>query len=253
MPVAVATARVSHWNRISWPHPEWWSLGLCAAAWLLILWRAGETILNIPASHLHSGHGMSTELSGEQIAWSIQSFWWLVMVVAMMFPMVLDPIRITAARSLWRRRHRAIAVFLVGYVGIWIMFGFGASLLSAFVAQTGFRPDMVAGVAFGIALIWQITPVRRRAVTGCHRTLPISPFGWRADGDCLRYGWIIGSSCLVSCWALMLACMLSGHSVPAMIGITAIGWIERNKRRPDQRLLCAIIGVLGFTSFLGSL
>ena len=173
------------------------------------------------------------------------------MVVAMMFPMVLDPIRITAARSLWRRRHRAIAVFLIGYVAIWIVFGFGASLLSALVGQIGIGPHTAAGVAFGIALLWQITPVRRRAVTGCHRTLPISPSGWRADGDCLRYGWIIGSSCIVSCWALMLACMLSGHSVPAMIVITCIGWIERNKPRPDQRLLCAVIGSFALISLLG--
>ena len=250
MPVA-ATLRVSHWNEITWPHPEWWSLGLCAAAWLLIIWKAVAPTVGLPVSQLHSGHGMSPELATEQVAWSAQIFWWLVMVVAMMFPMVLEPIQITAARSLWRRRNRAIAGFLLGYVGLWTLFGLGASLLSIVLVETGLRPGTVAGVAFGIAVLWQVTPIRRRAVRACHRTIPIAPSGWRADRDCVRYGWKIGNACVISCWALMLACMLSGHSMPAMIAVTTIGWIERNKRQPNQRLLCAVIASLALISFLG--
>ena len=78
----------------AWRRPEWWSLALCAAAWLLMVRR-----------HWHG-------ISG-----------WMLMTFAMMLPMVVDSIRATAERSLWRRRHRAIAAFLIGYLSLWIVIG----------------------------------------------------------------------------------------------------------------------------------
>jgi predicted metal-binding membrane protein len=185
-------------------------------------------------------------------SWPAQTFWWLVMVIAMMFPLLVDHIRNTAARSLWYRRHRAVGLFLTGYVAPWLVFGIAASaMLSVLEAQSRLDPPLLSALGFGLALIWQVTPARRRAVLSCHRTRPISPTGWRADRDCLRYGSSVGASCLFSCWALMLACMLSRHSVPAMFAITAIGLFERNRARPNQRLLCAVIAALGFTYAIG--
>lgn len=84
----------------------------------------------------------------------------------------------------------------------------------------------------------------------CHRTRPLAPNGWLADRDCMFYGWTIGLSCLVTCWALMLACMFAGHSIPALLAVTSIGWIERNKRRPKQLALCAAIGGLILISLI---
>jgi predicted metal-binding membrane protein len=242
---ASASLRFSRWRQLSWPHPEWWSLCLSAAAWLLILSRATPTANGLHASHHHTDHAhASAALSHGQAAWTAEVFWWLVMIVAMMFPMVLAPVRTTAARSLWRRRNRAIGGFLLGYLAPWMMFGIAASLLvSGLRAQTWLWPTASAALGFGAALLWQVTPVKRRALLACHRTLPIAPRGWRADRDCLRYGWMMGGACLVSCWALMLACMLAGHSIPIMLCATAVGWTERNTPRPNHRLLCAVIAV----------
>ncbi len=58
---------------------------------------------------------------------------WMLMVVAMMFPLVIGSVRTVAARSLWRRRHRAIAGFLTGYAGAWFLVGLVASMLIALV------------------------------------------------------------------------------------------------------------------------
>jgi predicted metal-binding membrane protein len=200
-------------------------------------------------SHDHMHHAMAVGVRPDrQAAWTAEAFWWFVMVVAMMFPMVLGPVRITAARSLWSRRHRAISGFLMGYLGPWMVFGIAASVaVSGLGTQTRAEPLAAAALGFGAAVLWQITPIKRRAVLACHRTLPIAPSGWRADRDCLRYGWMVGSSCLVSCWALMLACVLAGHSIPAMICATAVGWTERSVARPNQRLLCAAIAGLALT------
>lgn len=241
-----APARPSRWKRLSWPHPEWWSICLCAAAWLL-LWRAGPAAAGAHASHGRAHHDVGAGALGWGPSLTAEAFWWFVMVVAMMFPMVLDPVRATAGRSLWRRRHRAIAGFLLGYLAPWMLFGVAASAVAA-TLRSGVQPSPAySAAAFGAALLWQVTPPKRRALLGCHRTRPLAPSGWRADLDCLRYGCAVGRSCLVSCWALMLACVLSGHGLAAMLGATSVGWAERNTARPNQLVLCAVIAALALT------
>jgi predicted metal-binding membrane protein len=218
----VASLRISEWRRLAWRHPEWWTIALSAGAWLTI----------VGARH------------GSLIVSSV------LMIVAMMFPMVLSSVRTVAARSLWRRRHRAILQFLVGYMAPWVLFSLAASLVIAVLqaqletTTLGFHSAQVTAFGFGAAVLWQLTPLKRRALFGCHRTIPIAPNGWRADRDCFRSGWIVGRSCVASCWVLMLACMLSEHSLPAMLCATVIGLIERTQFRPNQRLLCSALLLL---------
>jgi predicted metal-binding membrane protein len=196
----------------AWRRPEWWSLALCAAAWVLMM--RGH-------SH-HADHGISG---------------WMLMTFAMMLPMVLDSVRATAERSLWRRRHRAIAAFLIGYLSLWVVIGAFVTL----VRIPSSRQQWFAAGAFTIAGLWQLTRAKRIALAGCHRTTPLAPSGWQADRDCIRYGWMIGARCIVSCWALMLACFVAGHAIVATAGLTAIGTVERYTSRPDQRLLSAAL------------
>lgn len=240
--ISATALRTSGWRRAGWLHPEWWSLGLSAAAWLMFVYRAAGSVLY--TGYGHSGH-VAHRAAHVGSHWDEQAFWWLVMVAAMMFPLVRDSIRTTAVRSLWRRRHRAIGGFLIGYFGPWLIFGVVASgMVAAVRTQILLLPTTAAALGFGVALLWQITGVKRRAMLSCHRTMPLAPVGWRAHRDCLHYGWVVGRSCVVSCWALMLACMLSGHSLPAMLSVTAVGWAERNIVQPNNRLLCAFIAVL---------
>ena len=214
-------------QRLAWRYPEWWSIGLSLIAWLVIIVS--------PEHHGHTAHdGTAASLSG-----------WLVMVAAMMFPLLLGSIRTVAARSLWMRRHRAIAAFLAGYTAPWLLFGLAASLaISALRHQTGYTPFVLASAWFGIAAVWQLSPMKRRTLVACHRTRPIAPNGWQADRDCLNYGWAVGVQCVGSCWALMGGCAAAGHSVAAMIGVSAVTGAERYARRPDRKLLS--IAVAGF-------
>jgi predicted metal-binding membrane protein len=243
---AAASLRLSRWKQLNWLHPEWWSLAIAVSAWAMILWFAVPMDPGLSSSHGHATHEMlGAALSHNQAVWQPATFSWFVMTVAMMFPMMLDPIRITASRSLWHRRHRAIVGFLAGYLMPWMLFGIVTMVLVAVMqSQTGVGPAIAASFAFAAAALWQLTSKKRRAVIACHRTMPLAPKGWRADRDCLRYGWMIGSSCLVSCWALMLACLMSGHSFPAMLCATSVVWIERNKPRTNQRLLSAFLAAL---------
>jgi predicted metal-binding membrane protein len=192
-------------TRLAWRYPEWWALALSAAAWASMFQK-----------HAHHRAPMLQ---------------WVVMTAAMMFPMIAGSLRIAAERSLWRRRHRAIAVFLIGYVVCWLAFGMALVLLGVPA-----RPEFAIG-ALAIAGIWQLTRAKRLALAGCHFTMPLAPKGWRADRDCLAYGWKTGTRCVISCWAIMLACFATGHSLIAMGGLTAICAIERYTYRPSQLLL----------------
>jgi predicted metal-binding membrane protein len=149
------------------------------------------------------------------------------MVLAMMPLLVLEPVAVTADRSLWRRRGRAVAGFLAGYLGLWLLAGVPVVIaVSALHIEHG-QPGLVTVLALLVAVAWQLGPLKQTALGGCHRTIPLAPGGWRADRDCLRYGWMIGRSCLLSCWALMLANVLDRHSLLAMVGATAIAFAER--------------------------
>jgi len=215
-------------ERILWRFPEWWSLSLSGVAWLLLIAPV--------ASERHHTIG-----AGRLGSWTLELFHWLLMVIAMMLPLVVDSIRITAARSLWTRRHRAILGFILGYLGVWLVVGAFVSVGVSVLRRHAWAEAMMAAGAFAVAAAWQVTSAKRRALRLCHRTLPIAPRGWRADRDCLRYGWMIGGGCFASCWALMAACALMGHSVLAMTCATLVGIGERYSMRPNQRVLAGAL------------
>ena len=157
------------------------------------------------------------------------------MVLAMMLPLVFAHLRVAAARSLWPRRQHAIVAFLCGYTAISLVAGLACVVVVGAAGLAGLdigSPMAVAG-AFALAAAWQLSSVKRRALTACHRTMPLAPRGWPANRDCVRYGWSIGGSCLVSCAGLMLACVVAGHSLPAMMAVTGVAVAERVSARAD--------------------
>jgi predicted metal-binding membrane protein len=234
--LALAVSRRSFSRGVAWPHPEWWCLAVSALAWLaLVTASAGAGLSGLPnGSHDHA----APSAGGRVAPWVAGTLHWSVMVVAMMLPAIVDSIRITAARSVWARRHRAIGGFLVGYLLPWTILGLGTSVLVAELRlDTRLPLPAMAAFGFGVAAAWQLTAVKWRAVRSCHRTAPLAPRGWRADLDCVRYGWAIGGRCVTSCWALMLACLLARHGLVAMTCATVIGAAERYSDKPSKPAL----------------
>jgi predicted metal-binding membrane protein len=201
-------------TRLAWRYPEAWPLALCAIAWVLMV-RAHEH-----AAHVH---GLTPLLQN-----------WFVMTVAMMLPMVVPPLRLTARRSFWRRRHLAMAEFLAGYVGCWMLVGVAVAFLP--------MSRIATAIGLAIAAAWQLTRWKQRGLAGCHLSVPLAPKGWRADRDCMRFGWRIGTRCVVSCWALMLVCFLSGHALLATLLVVGVGVAERySPRTANQKFLAAVL------------
>ncbi len=211
-------------RRLIWKYPHWWAVTVCAAAWasLFARWASGR--------HAH-GFALVD---------------WMLMVGAMMLPLVFDHLRVAAARSLWTRRHRAMAAFLCGYAAVSVLSGIVLSWIvrALGIPLHGAASAPVAAAAFAFAAIWQITPHKRRALMACHRTVPLAPSGWRAHRDCLQYGWFVGRSCLISCGGLMVACVLVGHALPAMIVATTVTAAERVSVRADGRTTFAALAAM---------
>jgi predicted metal-binding membrane protein len=215
-------------RRLNWRNPEWWVVIAAAVAWLFM---AG-------ISRTHASHaGITTVRDHGQHTLGV-----VAMVIAMMVPLTITNVRHVAQSSLWRRRHRAIAGFLVGYIAVWFV------VQTILVETWGLLAPLVglgtaSGVAMVAAALWEIAPLKRQRLRRCHRTVPLAPRGWRADADCARYGVSTGLSCVTMCWALMVAAAAFSHSIVVMSVLFGVQLSGRYQRRPSPIL--AALAVLG--------
>jgi hypothetical protein len=159
------------------------------------------------------------------------------MLAAMMPPLLIPMTRRVAFASLWRRRYRAIALFLLGYGLIWsIPATAGISLTQTLGGWDPGKAGWAAFLAFAAAALWEMTPFKRRALTACHRTIPLRPYGWKAAADCLRIGAIHARSCIAACWLPMIGSALAPGHVPVMAAATAIAAVQRYRPRRHNRV-----------------
>jgi hypothetical protein len=198
-----------------WIHPEWWSIGLTTVAWAMVIYYAIA----------HDGH------MHHIISFQVEFLNWCLMVVAMMVPLMQEPLRWVAFRSFRYRRHKAMLLFLVGFLLPWMITGVVVAWLRTL--HLSHYPLLASGM-FGLAALWVLVPVRTRALVFCHRTVPLAPSGRKADRDCVRFSFLIGSSCVVTCGFLMLACILTGHNLIAILGGAMLGVLERRSFRPPR-------------------
>lgn len=168
---------------------------------------------------------------------------WAVMVSAMMLPAAAPAVRHVAVNSLSWRRGRAVSMFVAVYAAVWIAFGF---LAMAAAAALSLPPSgMLLVVALAFAGVWELTPLKRRALNRCHSTSPLPPKGWRAHLGVTRFALRHGAACVASCWATMLV-MFTAQSGRLLwcLGFTATTAIDKLTLKPRRYTrLCA--GVLG--------
>ncbi len=134
------------WSAWAADHPEWWSLGLSAAAWAGILsWPSHPAWPPLCLAEQPSGGTGTLLLCG-------------LMPVAMIPPLAVPLIRHVAVRSLAERRPRAWAAFLLGTLAPWLLVAMGAA------AAMRCLPAWMAATGFALAALWQLTPLKRRAL-----------------------------------------------------------------------------------------
>jgi hypothetical protein len=227
-------------------HPEWWVWLFSAVVWMLLLTnmfttfyqiKHAESVYCIPTGIVSKGGHSRSEI--QQILKmgniSLKAFTtisngmfpWMIMVVAMMFPLLKDPIRHVAFSVRQKDRNVAVGEFLLGYTltwtGVGVLFLLIPLLLNTLIGgQTRFVNSLVAASGFllAAALIW--LPGRRILMVKCGQTAPISIQGWQLHWDSLSYGLKMGFACLTICWVPMVALMLAHHNIMLMCVVTII-------------------------------
>ncbi len=235
MEASLARPPFAEARRLLWFRPEWpWAL-LALLAWSLLFLTHDLSLLARGPDH------DSTSIAH-----------WAAMVMAMMLPATLPMLRGIARVSLWQRRYRSPAVFLISYLLIWV--GLGAIAIAAWSLlrpQLSAAPPTVSAIVLLCGAAWQLTRWDARFVKGTHRELSLAARGRLADLSCARYGAYHAGQCVGGCWPLMLA-MVPGHGWGLMLGATAISSWQRLARRPRLRW-CALVtvGLAALTCFAG--
>jgi len=166
--------------------PELGASVVVVGAWAALLALAAQ------GAHRHASGGLP---------------YWTLMTVAMMGPAALAGIRHTGLNSLRWRRRRAMAEFAAAYLAVWMAFGALTLTVAALVPAT---PGSAAfAIVLAAAAAWQVSPLKRRWLRDCHRSVPLPPRGWAAERAALRFGLRNGAGCLGSCWCLMLVMVVA--------------------------------------------
>ena len=147
---------------------------------------------------------------------------WSVMMVAMMLPAVSG--MLLAFATLNRRRSErhepdvATAVFLCGYLLVWVGFSFLATLVQWGLQSAALLSPMMAGtspILGGTLLIaagiFQWTPIKDVCLTHCRSPMSFILSDWREGiGGAVLMGLHHGAFCVGCCWALMGLLFVAG-------------------------------------------
>jgi predicted metal-binding membrane protein len=207
--------------------PAWPILALSALAWAFVI--ASDNALLLPslcAAHLSAGTSFAVAVATN--ATPAQALFWLAMLLAMMTPLLWQPLVHVWQRSLAERRVRAVALFLVGYMAPWLV-ATAILMCVAIVLRLAAASALAAfAVALAAAVLWQTTPVRAQCLRRCHDLDPLPAFGLTAEWASLRFGARVSVFCLGACWALMLLPMTSDVAhVPLMAAVAFVMLTER--------------------------
>jgi predicted metal-binding membrane protein len=202
-------------QRLTWHHPEVGAAAAVAAAW-------GFVVLPAFGGDAARAHAEAHEAAPAVAA----AAGWVAMVVAMMVPTALPVARWHGLNALWQRRGRTVALFLGGYVAVWAAFGAVA------LPVGGLLP---LSLVLAVAAVWELVPIKWRALRSCHLPEPLPPSGPRADAGCVRSGVVYGRRCVASCWPAMLAMAVAGHqAVGLMVLLAGVVLAEKLSLRPGR-------------------
>ena len=199
-------------------------VGIVVLAWLYLVHMAQAMAAEMAEMERHAAMGMAMpQLHGWSAADIALLFvMWSVMMVAMMVPsaapMILTFTAVHRRRRAERRPTVPVAVFLAGYLVIWVVFAAAATL-----AQWGLHAAALMSAAMttssavlgGLLLIaaglFQWTPLKAICLAQCRSPLSFLLTRWR---DGVRGAFMMGIDhglyCVGCCWMLMSLLFVAG-------------------------------------------
>lgn len=237
MRVAFAALREMASGR-SWP-----IAAFSAAAWVLVV-GLDHSILT---PNICSSSSTADWIGGSAFAALVsinasarQALSWFVMLLAMMTPLIWQPLAHVWDRSLAERRVRAVLLFLGGYLGVWMIAMAILALISVALRLAAGSAIVAFTITIGFAVFWQMTPVKARFLKRCHVLRPLPAFNLYADIASFRYGMEIACACIVTCWAIMLLPLTSDAAhIPIMGTAELLMLSERYSKTRDFSLRSA--------------
>lgn len=214
-------------------------VALVGSAWLaLLLWGIS------PYSRFLSHDAISD--SGARISWEyagtalIFITAWALMTVAMMLPTAL-PLVLLFRRFVGNRHEAAALVLLlvVGYLGVWILFGSAAHLgdlaLHAAVQRSHWLQDRLwyfGAAPLLLAGVYQVTPLKYLCLDKCRSPFSFIVEHWHGHNErreAFRLGLHHGLFCVGCCWSLMLVMFAVGvGNLGWMLGLAIVMAMEKN-------------------------
>ena len=175
--VLLATASLVAWSMLAFGGSTLMLPALCSAsAWPVMPLSASfdsALVFNAPA----------------RLAWG-----WALMLAAMMLPLVVAPLRHVRERSFARRRTRAMLLFVLGYLAVWMAAGMVLQVAAVVALWTVPLPLMWLAVALAVAVLWQVSPAKQWCLNRCHRKPALAAFEPAADHDAFRFGLANGAA-----------------------------------------------------------
>lgn len=165
---------------------------------------------------------------------------WIAMMWATMLPATTPSVvlfaRINRLYHAVRRPYLATALFMLGYLLAWAVFGAGATLAQWALHDAGALDSAmavtnatVAGLTLVAAGVYQWTPAKQESLAHCRAPLSFVLTGWRrGPWGAFRMGLTRGRCCVGSYWLLMALLFAAGlTNVAAAAGLALVAAAEK--------------------------
>jgi predicted metal-binding membrane protein len=184
--------------------------------------------------------GPGTDLGG--LGWYLGI--WVTMTAAMMLPSAAPMVLAYAHFS----RSRRTAMFVVGYLVAWTLYGLAAYGAYRLVAGAGFgwlawdrEGPYLAGGTIVAAGLYQLTPLKEACLRRCRGPLGYLVRGWREGRfGAVRMGTEHGLFCIGCCAGLMLALFVLGVMSLFWTALVAAAIFAEKVLPPGERLVRGI-------------
>lgn len=264
-------ARLPARRRLRWTHPELSLLAVAVAAWLAVVIMhlrmpshgAGHcSMVPNAGGHHHSAARLDVmadhcvRIYSGAVEFPESMAMWAVMATAMMLPTALPVARSISMNGRWNRRHRGQALFAIGYLAVWSVFGAVALAAAWSVGPKAAAAPVVSGL-LALAAAWELTRRKRLFLRACHRVRALPADGWRADRACVGEGVRNGLRCTGACGPMMLPMALTPHAFWLMLVLFGVvvgeKWVTRgvNHLRLFAVVLAAVAVIVAFGAPLG--